>query len=651
MSKSNTLKINNPSSVFDTKTQTITDGTDTYSLTTIPEERSAWVQEARDGILFHITLKDLIKDLDIAADLIYLAANASKRVEASIELVELQGKFSKLLGKCLTTMNEFAVNSNEAQTALQQAFTRLFDGDEDWALRALNDVSNIARDMSAEATEISEEFNAFKLEVQGQSKELQLNVITSYDELDKLKENGTVLQSNMAQQKSIEKDLQSNIAELTEDLEEAKATAKEQETKAFVLQLLGGLFSAIGAGLGAYAMSQNPVALVSKVAGDTTQIIKDANATVDETKKDLTDAQQKDLNDKIEEQKAATDEKDKAEAEVKDNSDAIVRLEDDIKLDKEEIAVAKIDLKAAEERIAEIEKDDKPSKKTDLKVPKKTKKDAERKVTRKEDDISDKEDDKKDLQNDLKTSEATLKTAEEKWKTTKAAVDGFSAGLIKLSETVDSMGVKAESRAATARDTMTEILKLKREAQKLRREATSQIESLLVEIKGNRESMEMKKNIIHCLEVSIWALMNLFVAFERASFFWSNIARAAEKLSEPKIQNILKEIMDAEENVEVRKEIYKNEYFVKASIPSVIGWKALNSICVEYLAEAGAVSTKVQKNMSNWLTLDEAVKAVDIMKIDLQQRLSLTKTESDKMDKMLKGNLEELNALKLPAIE
>lgn len=647
MSNSKTLLINNSSSIFNPKTQSIADGIDTYSLKEIPDEHSAWVQEARDGTLFHINLEDLINDLSNAADLIYLASNASKRTDASIELLELQGKLSKLYGKCIVTMKEFADNSGDASLGLKSAFKKLFNGEEDWAIGYLNDIALVAREMSSEATQISDEFNSFKLEVQDQSKTLQLNVITSYNELDELKNSRNTLQANVNKQRSLEKDLSDNLAELIEDLEEAKTNAKDQETKAFVMQILGGLFSAVGAGLSAYSMSKNPVAMVSKVAGDSTKNIKEATQTVSDAKKDLSAEQKKELEKKIEEQKVATTKKDEAEADIKDLEKAIVNLDDETEKIEEEQDTLRKEIRAAKATKDKAEANDNDDKKKTIEIAEEVIDDAENRIDELNFKIKNISKTKTKREKKLKESKKDLLTAEEKWQKSKAAVDAFSAGLNKLSETVDKMSVKAEKRAQTARDTMTEILKIKREVQKDKRAATAEISELIGKIKGNNDRQNMKKDIIHCLEISIWSLMNLFVAFERASFFWSNIARAAEKLSEPKIQNLVREIIKNTDDLDERIQLYKSEDFTRMSISTVVGWKALNSICVEYLRKADEVSVKVQKNISNWLTLDEAIKGMDMMKNNLQSKLSLTKEESEIMDKELEKNIEEIKTLDL----
>lgn len=642
---STSLKINNTkTSRWNAANQSITDNIDTYSLTEVPDEKSEWVQEARKGILFHIDLKDLINDLYNAGDLIYLACNGAKAVEAGIDLSELQTKLSELYGECSTSMNEFAVFSGQASLELTSAFKDLFNGQENSAIDKLKHIAQIARDMSLEATKIADKFNSFKLQVQNQSRTLQLNVISSRKELDDLKRQGNDLQATTNAQKSLEKDLKINIAELTEDLEEAKATAKDEETKAFVLQILGGLFSAVGAGLSAYSMSQNPVAMVSKVASDTTQTIKDATQKVEGAKNKLDPEKQKELEKKVEEQKAATEEKDKAEGEVKDLEKIIEKTEDDIKVAEKDKKEVEKDIAAAEKKIEDVKESDDEDKENKINVAEDFLEKAEDVKAQKELKISQLTRQKGRKEKDLEKSKEKLATAKEKWQIAKAAVDALAAASNKLSETVDKMSVKAEKRGQTARDTMTEILKLKREVQKARREATAQIEELVQKIKGNRDSQEMKKNTIHCLEISVWALMNLYVTFERAAFFWTNIARAAEKLSDPRIIEVLNIIIKDTNDLNARIQIYKSEDFVRMSIPTVINWKALNSVCVEYQIEASEVHQKVLKNIRNNLNLDQAVKALDAMKNQIQSRLSLTRESSLELDKEMEENLKDLEA-------
>ncbi|MDO7171756.1 coiled-coil domain-containing protein [Mariniflexile sp. AS56] len=637
MSNSNAIKINNTSSTFNINDQSIQDGIDTYSLTSIPDESSAWVQEARDGILGHIDLKDLVSDMELSADLIYLAVSATAYIsDIGIDLSDLQVEVTELYGECYDTMKEFKMQSTNSSTAIRDAFVALFNGEEDKAITKLTQVALVARAMETESNEIVEKFEKFKDVVKNEGNRIQLKVVDTGSELRELEKSNNKLQANLNKQRILEKQLEINIAELIEDLEEAKATAKDQEIKSFVLQIVGGLFNAVGAGLSAYSMSKNPVAMVGQVVKNMDDGKKNAAQSIKNAKDNLdTPEKKQELEDKIEEQKAATEEKDQAEADVKDKKKLIDMVVKDIKILKEDKVIAESELKTADERIEEINSDDDL---TDLKKERKidiaeqSKQKAEDKVDDNERLIKRKNGEKIKLDAKLKKSEEKLKTAEDKWQKAKAVVDAFSAGITQLGATVDQMSVRADNRAATARDTMTAILKMKREAQAQKRDATAEIEMFLGEIKGNTDEQAMKKNIIHCLGISVWSLKNLWVTFERASYFWSNIAKAAKKLSQPHIINAIKEIMKEDTDLSTRIETYKSEDFVKMSIPTVIGWSALTSICSEYVDGIHDLKLKTEKNIGNFLTKEEVGPKLDIMKSNLKNKLSDYKKESEIRD-------------------
>lgn len=630
MSNSNSLKINNQKSVFNPDTQTIRDGIHTYSLTEIPEENSPWVQEAREGILSHIDLGELINDLTVAVDLIYLAVNGAKDDALGIDLDNLQKDVLTLFSASGRTMFEFREKSRLASVALRKAFIRLMSGKEQQAKNELDAISRIALDMQKEANDIAGKYKSFSITVRGASSKLQLRVITEGSELQELRKINDSLNANLHKHQSTERQLNILIDELIEDIEEAKATVKDEETKAFWLQLMGGLFNAVGAGLGAYSMSNNPAAMISKVSDDVTKSFAAAEATVEKAKEKLGPEQQKELDEKIAAQKKAEVEKNKKDAEVKDLEKQVDNIKEDVKKQEDIIKKEKAIISTAKKEIKENKGDE--DKKAASKNANDMKEFAEDAISDAKKTLKTKGKRKKAKESDLQKAKEEFEAAERKWKEAKAAVDGFAEGFKSLGNAVNGMGDKAEARAATARDTMNEILRLKRDAQKEKRAATSEIQKLLVKMEANLREGDQKKNLIYCLEISIWALSNLFVTFEKTSFFWENIAKAAAKLAEPKIQGMIQDIIDNEAELQDRIKIYKGDDFVRMSIPTVVNWSALGSICWQYDQEMQTAVQKVEKNIGSALGSEEAKRKLGTMKSDLEARLSYINATSEKKE-------------------
>ncbi len=274
-------------------------GAKTYHLDQLDNELSAsdpLVIEARQAISTTLTVHDLVSQMDLAArqlNVAHLAAADYNVIQNDIW--QILSDLQVAVGHSDATMIVIGDQAGLIISLLADVFDYMTDGDVTLAIKKLKHCSECAGKLAQAAEAMAAEYD----KMAGKAKTVV----------------GTA-QGTTAQEKARIADLAAQVAKFDSEIKslksltdsyaitktrletlynETKAQAETAEERAFVADLVGGIFSAVGSGLAAYASASTPrlsigsdVVPMGKTIGEATPAAKataaSENKTIDVTK-------------------------------------------------------------------------------------------------------------------------------------------------------------------------------------------------------------------------------------------------------------------------------------------------------------------------------------------------------------------------------
>jgi hypothetical protein len=545
-----------------------------YSMERQPDASSILVLQSKQEILHEMSLEAVLTNLERSGDLLFVAYNGVAGVQGGklqAKLSGLQKTLADLCNDCVLAMQLFRTESGEVLGYLIATFKWLVKGKESVAVKQLVRCEGSAKKMADESEKLAKRFDEIATttesvleqtqEAQGAANEKKL------ESEQKLRD----LAANQKKMTELQKGIAEDLKEMQELYNDAKERAETESKRAFILGITSALTSAIGAGIGAYAATQNPIPAV------TSAVTKAAKG--DGPKPD-TEKEQKEIAAKKKEadaatQKAKADEKKATEAEKE--ADAAKKEADAAKGAAEK--AAKEAAKASDEKAKEVA------------------------------DAKQKEADAK--QKEAQTKEEKASAARENAAKSKAIAEGLAASLKELASRLTTMQEAAQKAADSIRDEKTTYLNKKLDLQKQSREALASLAEYAERMKNTTIEKGVAESAVQSLQLAIRALKQIVTSLLNASLFWRSMEQFCKKLSESKLREQIKDIEDLE--LEERLAYYRDIDFVTTAVYYIARWKALEVICTEYLAAANAARKKVLANIEAAPTIEESQRLAPIL--------------------------------------
>lgn len=576
------------------------DGT-SYDLESNPPIIPAILEARKKEILDEMNLEDVIKNLNLCADLLYLAFNGvAGEHKLQGDISDLQSDLEKLCSEASLTMKLFRNECDSCMSNMILVYQAIFNCEEEAAIDLMKEIGASAKKMSEKANALATSFENLADKAQKIHKETIERRNLRNDELREKEEKRRAMVAKLKGAAARFKDLAEEIKDAEEELKEAKADAKAAAQREMIL----GLTTVVMNGVGAVASAV--------VAGMTAQatLARSAVSAVVQTKTNIKDTEEED----------------------------------------------KKPIKEAERKKDEA-KEELDKKETEAKVLENTKKALEEKKAKEED-----EDKKNAIETEITNTdiELTKKNAEkeqakQKYEAKVTALTDLQKALDDKMKVLNEQLNKQQEFAQTAAEAARrEVSALRTQKNKLRaekREILGSVKEFAESIKDARTDEEILHITIESLNQAIMAMSKVVVALKAATYFWRSLAQYCEGLSKPKFTtklNFYKRLQP-----EKKLSHYYNPAFLFPVIDYAIRWKALRDICDSYQKEANIARVKVLSNIEISDVKNASIDGARRLAPQLAQKLfDYTKKEEDRYtaaekaeQKKEKALLEEINKL------
>ena len=209
------------------------------------------------------------------------------------------------------------------------------------------------------------------------------------------------------------------------------------------------------------------------------------------------------------------------------------------------------------------------------------------------------------------------------------------------------MADAAQKRSDTARSRRISLLSEKREQERLKREALIQIAGLTSRLEASDQDKVIQESSQYALEMAVWAFSNIYVSLSNAKYFWESMAANCDQLYNPRaVKLITSELKYTPEDKQERIDYYTREPFMQTAVFYLIRWKALETICDQYVAASVAARAKVVDNIKKQPTISEARAQLADLKAALKAKLDGEVAQSDARTAHLNAQQQLLQSVK-----
>lgn len=481
-----------------------------------------------------------------------------------------------LCNECIITMATFQTETQNIIELLQQCYRWLMKGQEKQAFKKLTHCKESSNTMSVKAKSLADQFKSLQID---STKAKSDTILEEASENDRLLAAQKAERETIAKQKAEEANQQAlleNIATTQALYEDAKSRESEESTKALVLGIVSSVTSAIGAGLGAYSATKNPVGTILNKAGasiDDNAQIKAAQTQMDNAKQKSDEAQKKYL-----------EAKDKQTAQ----QDIISRLKGE--LDNLDTALANLEKNSAatQEDVTALRKK-RDDKKTEhdaavMKLP--------------------------ELTRAANALEKDAKDSSEAYAAAGASLTNLAASTSKMAET-------AASTEASVREERMNLLNKQLELQKEKRVSLVALAEYAESLKNLKIEQGNATLTVNSLHSAIDALGKVIGTLTNASLFWDQMSKYCGQMTSSGFQQNLDDLKDLD--LEIRLEEYRDPYFMRSFFLYLCQWVALNGLSGDYLKTADEAQKKAVQYLQESPTIQEAIRKAP----ELAKNLSL----------------------------
>jgi len=538
--------------------------TEKYSINTKPARTSKLVLESEKLILNNLSVREVVKGLDHASDLMFLAYNAlAARKNDSLQATVsgLQKSLLDATMEATVTMGAFKMKSSAVVDDASSAYKWLVQGKESLAIRQLQRCGVTASQMADESEKLATRFQGI---VNGSQTAVETAItqkVTDENTKKKLKEKLALIEAFQTRTKVLQENIETDLKEAQKEYEQAREREKVEGDRAFITGILGATVGALAAGIGSIAQAaialKSPIGLPGGYVPPT-QPGAGGNQPTTQT------------------------------SSANNNSSAATQQQKSLteQLQEKEVAKAAIE-KEKEENEAEITKAEEIIKDPDS--PAQTKADAQKQKA---------------------DCEAKRADIEKRLKAFNDAINALTSGLSVVSQQLAQLSSQAHSAMEIASKQKMAYFEHRNQLAKENREALANLAKYVVEIKYTTQDTKNIETAIQSLQFAIEALSGVVAALSQTTLFWRNMANyCKETLGSTRFAEDLG-LIQREFTLEERKDYYSSEDFLKGALANIAQWVALNNVCEQYLKAVEEVYKKVNKNVGNPPSDDQAAAQV-----------------------------------------
>ena len=443
--------------------------------------------------------------------------------------------------------------------------------------------------MSKSANALAEKFKKLQVEsTKTRSNTIQEEASERDKKLAAEKAEREMIVKQKAEQTNKE-ELVAQIAGTQQLYDEAKRREEKESDKALILGITSAITSAMGAGLGMFAASENPVGAVAKVASA-------SNSSSGELIK---------LRNRVDDAKKQSDNDQKALLEAQDEQTA------------KQNSVKKLTVELG---------------------------DLKQKISQKEQDSSTKEDELDELKGKRDAKQLELNAANQELTKAKNKVEpleksaknsmanyaAVGAGLQQVAMKTGQMSQAAASAEESIHDEKMKYLNQKLALEKEKRESLVKLEEYADNIKNFKVEEGNANLSVNSLHAAVEALGRIIGTLTNASLFWDQMSAYCERMSEEGFQQNIKDITapDSGLSEEQRITAYRDSNFMIQFLTYLCQWVAVNGISGEYLISAHEAQKKAVEYIIQSPTIEEAIQKAPELAKNLEKIIGESLRES-----------------------
>ena len=250
-------------------------------------------------------------------------------------------------------------------------------------------------------------------------------------------------------------------------------------------------------------------------------------------------------------------------------------------------------------------------------------------------DVENAKNEVKDAEKELKKKEEEKAAAEGEYKEASRAVAVAQTMLDRLSQSMGDVANRQRARAQQFKSQRMEMLKTKREKQKIKTAAIVELAKVTALIEGSKEKEKLATSTKCSLDVASWALSNVFAALTEAKEFWEKMTEFCNKLAKNGLLEDIKDTTEFVAGLADRKEYYNSEDFCKTCLIYLVRWAALSYLCKEYQEASEKVKKGVLNDIRNNPTVEQAPQLAKDLKAKVIQQLAKDKANAESRTKAL----------------
>lgn len=551
------------------------------------------VRAQREEILLQIDLKELNEHLFMVVELLNVAYHGVAGVlykENGIEkalqgdIYAIMSEMGTVCNQSIATMKTFEVGTKEIIGLLKDVYKYLVGGKDKLAVTRLKRCEHMSALMAQESSILSGKFK----DLQVKSTKARSDTMTAEAVEHRRKEAAEQaivdLMTKLKSEEINQSELIKNVGEMQALYDKAQKEEDKESKRAFILTIISSITSVVGAGIGAFTASKNPVdntvpeAKNKEEAGKIEAARKEAEA-----KKEKSDAANKAL---LELQNSLT----KLTKQIEDKESEQLQLGAEKKL-LQDVAEGKRSeqqketLKKLEEQITANAKQLDEWGKT-LKEAK-TKKEAQEKIS-------------KDLSGEWAAASASLQ---------------------QLSAASSSAAARYASKEEAIHAEKMEYLKRKLQLEDEKRKSLVAMTEFAENIKNAKVEKGNAEVSVQALHTAIEALGKIVSILINANLFWQQMVAFCMRLNDTGFVTLLSDITDPAAGLSQEERVaeYHDVNFMMSFLTYMCQWIALNGISSDYAVSAIDAQKQCSKYCKNESSIDEARKLAP----GLAKRLSM----------------------------
>lgn len=226
---------------------------DIYEVQEIPSNESQLVVDMKQQLLGQLSLVQMFKNMENAADLFYVVYLAVDGITGlQVNVAKLRQEFIMAAGESAVSCQSLRTISDGAPIFLVEGYKLAIGGDFEKAKDAFGEVTRIAGEMMETSMELANVFEMLTQKAQTVYENIIAERAKDYDKSEELKKRIDALEAKTRGLKAAQKSLDQEIEELQEEYLNLDKRLAGAENKAFWMGIASTIASCISSGFSAY---------------------------------------------------------------------------------------------------------------------------------------------------------------------------------------------------------------------------------------------------------------------------------------------------------------------------------------------------------------------------------------------------------------